>query len=96
MHTDIIVDHRWRFHSTTGKTTGTRQGIVDTGSRIAAAVIGIGTPMTVDTDLEAMAAMVTGVAMDITGNGNPMTGDITMPEGAIIAVTAHGDTKRTH
>jgi hypothetical protein len=55
------------------------------------AIITIGAPMTADTSIEAMNEMETRMAIDITGNGNPMIGDITVTGGAMTAVTVVGD-----
>jgi len=92
---DIMADHRWRFHSPTGKTTGTLQGITDTGSRITEAIRTIGAPMTVDPSTKGIANMGTHVATAKRGNGNSRTVAIMVTGGAITAVKVDGDTKRT-
>ncbi len=61
-----------------------------------AAMITIGAPMTAVTRLEAIVTMGMCMAIDITGNGNLVTGDLKMTGDAIPAVTVDGDIKRTH
>jgi hypothetical protein len=91
----IAAGHRWRFLSATGKTIATRQGTANTGSRIMAVISAIGVPMTVDTSIKAiLEAIVTigmGMVIDITANGNPMTGDTPMNGGANTVVMVAGD-----
>ena len=58
-------------------------------------MITIGAPMTADTRLKAFVTMGACMAFEITGNGKPLAGDITMTGGANPAVTVDGDTKRT-
>ena len=88
----IVAGHRWRFHSATGKIIATRQGTANTGSRIMAAIITIGVPMTVDTSIRAIATMGVGTVIDVTGNGDPMNGGITMTSGATTVDTAAAPT----
>ena len=92
---DIMADHRWRFHSPTGKTTRTLQDITDTGSRLTEAIRTIGAPMTVAPGTKVIANMGTPLATAETGNGNSRTLAIMVTGGAKTTVTVDGDTKRT-
>jgi hypothetical protein len=94
MPTVIVAGHPWHFHSTTGKTTDRLQGITDTASRIEVTIIAIGAPMTADTSVKAIATMETiMMALGITANGSPMTGDITVSGGTLVVATVVGGIK---